>query len=456
MRLLPQQSTLSESLVQELELTVGLEMSILLCVSLIMHVGYCQVRVNKVVYALLHSNVTLKCQADTQEEIKQTTWEVKVDGTSKTFLTYRNDTGSIFQMSYGGRVRFKGDGYKDGSIQILSVTLADEGVFKCVFTTYPSGTIEGEIQLQIFVLPTVRQELQQDVRTPCINMVTECLVSSAKPAAEIQWITRGVNYTSKENITIHTNKTMSKRSQLYMMTTPDLYDHEVLCLVSQPNIPFEYQGNITVKVTLTNIQFPPQMVQIEVLKKKDELQLLCKSDGNPRPKYNWKRRDAERSNIIPLDTHEMTSSTLNFTDEYTDGLYICEAANDVGLNEGYIYMYQKTSSSRLRTGMLISVLGFFLIANMCMCYMIILRLLHLKNDKFFSKSQSFEEHSEEKPERKRSRKWRKTSDEELENIGDTGLQESKPEEDTWSKKLEQGPSEPTEMSESGEQTSQLL
>ncbi|XP_044140138.1 OX-2 membrane glycoprotein-like isoform X3 [Bufo gargarizans] len=352
MRLLPQQSTLSESLVQELELTVGLEMSILLCVSLIMHVGYCQVRVNKVVYALLHSNVTLKCQADTQEEIKQTTWEVKVDGTSKTFLTYRNDTGSIFQMSYGGRVRFKGDGYKDGSIQILSVTLADEGVFKCVFTTYPSGTIEGEIQLQIFV--------------------------------------------------------------------------------------------------------PPQMVQIEVLKKKDELQLLCKSDGNPRPKYNWKRRDAERSNIIPLDTHEMTSSTLNFTDEYTDGLYICEAANDVGLNEGYIYMYQKTSSSRLRTGMLISVLGFFLIANMCMCYMIILRLLHLKNDKFFSKSQSFEEHSEEKPERKRSRKWRKTSDEELENIGDTGLQESKPEEDTWSKKLEQGPSEPTEMSESGEQTSQLL
>ncbi|XP_075710769.1 nectin-1-like isoform X2 [Rhinoderma darwinii] len=315
-----------------------------------------RVRVHEVVYAWLNLHVTLECRIDTKEEIDQITWEMQRNGTSRTFLTYSNSTGPIYQMPYRHRVTFKGDGYKDGSIRIFNVTLADEGIFKCAFSRFPSGTVEGKISLEVFVLPTVRQELKQDVSTPCVNMVTECLVSSAKPPAEIQWITYGINYTSKDFTIIHSNKTMSRRSQLYMTSTPELYGRQVLCLVYQPKIPFEYQENITINDTLTNIQFPPQMVQIEVLKNDEKpVQLLCKSDANPRPKYNWKRKNKEENKVMPLDMYQGTSATLNITDTVKDGLYICEASNTVGINTGYFYLYISKSSARYHLGIFVSM-----------------------------------------------------------------------------------------------------
>ncbi|CAN2391548.1 CD80-like C2-set immunoglobulin domain, partial [Pristimantis euphronides] len=246
-------------------------MSSLLRMSFILHVASCQVRVKESVYTWLDSTATLDCRADTEEEVKQVTWEVQMHGTSVTFLTYRNDTGSIYQMPYGQRAKFKGDGNKDGSIQILNITLDDEGIFKCVFTTFPSGTIEGRIHLQVMVLPTVKQELTQDVRSACVNKVAECSASSAKPAVEIQWITYGINYTSTEETETHSNGTTSKRSQLKVMSTPELYGQDVCCLVYQPNIPFEYQRNITANNTLTNIQCRCELTSMNFLVVSEEL-----------------------------------------------------------------------------------------------------------------------------------------------------------------------------------------
>ncbi|XP_069800686.1 nectin-3-like protein isoform X2 [Dendropsophus ebraccatus] len=312
-------------------------------------------RVPNVVYARLGSPETLECHTDTKEEIKQITWEMQaMGGASVTFLTYRTDTGPIYQDTYGQRVRYKGVGNKDGSIEIYNVTLADEGVYKCVFTTFPSGNTEKTIQLQVLVLPSVRQELIQDVRTPCRNMVVECLASLAKPPAEIQWITHGINYTSIEDNITHSNGTVSTRSQLYMMTTPEIYRREIFCLAYQPKIPFQHQRNITINVTLTNIQFPPQTVQIEVLKNDEEaLQLLCKSKANPSPNYQWRREDTvKETKATPSDPTAITSATLNITSE--DGVYICETSNSLGVNRGYIYLYKSKSSPHCHFGLLIS------------------------------------------------------------------------------------------------------
>ncbi|XP_075710772.1 OX-2 membrane glycoprotein-like isoform X5 [Rhinoderma darwinii] len=227
-------------------------MSALLFVSFILQVGYCQVRVHEVVYAWLNLHVTLECRIDTKEEIDQITWEMQRNGTSRTFLTYSNSTGPIYQMPYRHRVTFKGDGYKDGSIRIFNVTLADEGIFKCAFSRFPSGTVEGKISLEVFV--------------------------------------------------------------------------------------------------------PPQMVQIEVLKNDEKpVQLLCKSDANPRPKYNWKRKNKEENKVMPLDMYQGTSATLNITDTVKDGLYICEASNTVGINTGYFYLYISKSSARYHLGIFVSM-----------------------------------------------------------------------------------------------------
>ncbi|XP_073524643.1 nectin-1-like isoform X2 [Phyllobates terribilis] len=334
----------------------------LLVLSLSLQAGLCQVRVPGMVYAWLESQMTLDCRADTKEEIKQVTWEKQGSGASVTVLTYRNDTGPKYHMLYENRVRFKGSGYKEGSIEIFNVSLLDEGVFKCVFTTFPSGTMEGRIQLQVLVLPTVKQALKKDFITPCLNLVAECFVSSAKPAAEIKWITNGIHYTSKEENITHSNGTISKRSELYMTTTPDLFGRQVFCLVFQPKIPFEFQNNITINVTLTNIQFPPQTVHIEVLKNDQEvLQLLCTSDGNPRAEFIWKRSD-KSEDFLPVP-----SRILNFNVTPADGLYICEAANALGINRGFFYIYTSKGNLYPIFISILVILGILLL--LCVCYL---------------------------------------------------------------------------------------
>ncbi|KAM4047917.1 nectin-3-like protein isoform 4-T5 [Anomaloglossus baeobatrachus] len=349
------------------------QLLLLYFVSTLLQFGGCQVRVPKLVYAWLESQVTLDCRADTKEEIKQITWEIEGVGTWITFLTYRNDTGPKYHTSYGNRVRFTGNGYKDGSIQILNVSLADQGVFKCVFTTFPSGTIEGKIQFQVSVLPTVRQELNKDIITPCVNLVAECLAISAKPAAEIQWITNGINFTSNEDSIVQSNGTMNKRSQLFMTSTSALFGHQVLCLVYQPEIPVQYQENITVNVTLTNIQFPPQMVQIEVLKNDQEVrQLYCKSEANPRAEYIWKRKNKQKGeDLLPG-----ASAVLNATD---DGLYICEATNALGKNRGFFYIHTTKDSIRYPIGFFSSVvLILALLLLLFVCYTKRSRAIHAR------------------------------------------------------------------------------
>lgn len=211
-----------------------------------------------------------------------------------------------------------------------------------------------------------------------------------------------------------------------MRSTAELYNREVLCLVYQPKIPFGQQKNISIDGTLTNIHFPPQMVQIEVLKNDEEpMQLLCRSEANPGPTYKWKRGDNEEST---LDMSRVTAETLNFPHGEGDGLYICEAANALGVNRGYIYMYSSKGSYRCRLGIVISTIIVGCIVILIVCYILKSRLL--KNQEHqapFSKQSSIENPGAEKSER---------------------------EEDTRSEKPARSPVESTKTSESAEQTLQ--
>ncbi|XP_073433250.1 nectin-1-like isoform X6 [Dendrobates tinctorius] len=219
------------------------------------------------------------------------------------------------------------------------------------------------------VLPTVKQVLNKDLITPCVNLVAECLVSLAKPAAEIQWITNGIHYTSEEDSITHSNGMMSKMSRLYMTTTPDLFGRQIFCLVYQPRIPFNFQDNITTNVSLTNIQFPPQMVHIEVFKNDQEVQhLLCKSDANPRAEFIWKRSDNRSEDFLSVP-----SAVLNFSAMPGDGMYICEASNALGINRGFFYKYTSKGSDHSHLGILIAFSIVGLLSLLGACYMILHR-----------------------------------------------------------------------------------
>ncbi|XP_072254464.1 nectin-1-like [Pyxicephalus adspersus] len=301
------------------------------------------VQVDVKIFALLNSDVILKCRAKTTDFITQVTWKRNVDGQNVDFLVYSSRSGLHKQTHFAEqRVEFLGNKQDDGSIKILNATLADEGVYTCIFTIFPSGAQFAETSLEIGVQPAVSWRLKKVIVNPDPIVVAECVADSAKPMAVIEWITGGINYTAQENYTQHHNGTVSTRNMLIMTPTPQLSGQEVSCFIYQPGLPATEKKNSTLKFNLTNIQYAPQDVYVEVQRKTDRsLQLECHSKSNPAAQYTWRRPNGSIMN----GNADLKPWILSLSKQDTHNLYICEAENVWGVNTGNIYFYESTDAS---------------------------------------------------------------------------------------------------------------
>ncbi|XP_063812791.1 nectin-1-like [Pseudophryne corroboree] len=346
-----------------------------------------QVTVNSKVSAWLGSDVTLKCTARTRDTVTQITWQRKIRGKTEDFLTYNEGSEPRRLTPFAQRVKLLSNESVDGSISIQNVTLPDEGTYVCIFTIFPAGATEAEIALQVWVAPAVRVELKPVNASQYPDTVAECLVSSAKPAAMINWNTSGIEYRSAENTTRQSNGTVNSRSELYMTPTPALYGQEVACHVYQPDVTFTEQRNVTVRVTLTNIQYAPLTVRTEVHRSDGGLlQLACQCKAIPPATYMWRRGN---ESIVAGSIRDFQSGTLNLSeadDADVNGLYICEAANIIGVNIGSVYLYRE--SRRCRELLL---LPFFFLFFIILSIVVGIWLLYRKHAR-----ESYETYTEQK------------------------------------------------------------
>ncbi|XP_041437366.1 nectin-1-like [Xenopus laevis] len=318
------------------------------------------------VKAKLGSDIKLFCKVKTLELISQVTWQRKLSPNNENFLTYSKGEEPLHLTPFGERVRFLGNGDLGGSILIPNVTLTDEGTYLCIYTTFPSGTNEGEIQLSIWVEPSVEVQLNPVLSGPNPDVIAECVAFASKPAANISWNTYGLLYTSKEIPTQHPNGTVTIRSQLWMVPSPGLNGHQATCLVSLPDQIFEKYTN----VSITNIQYAPQTVHVTVQRvKEDPPSIECWADGNPPATYTWSRENGS----IPNDVAQVMGNTLHFSRGNTDynGLYVCEATNSIGRNSHSVYLYKYSGAiPHCYTGLCIAVsllAVLVIIAAVCYC-----------------------------------------------------------------------------------------
>ncbi|OCT93665.1 hypothetical protein XELAEV_18011340mg [Xenopus laevis] len=292
------------------------------------------------VKAKLGSDIKLFCKVKTLELISQVTWQRKLSPNNENFLTYSKGEEPLHLTPFGERVRFLGNGDLGGSILIPNVTLTDEGTYLCIYTTFPSGTNEGEIQLSIWVEPSVEVQLNPVLLGPNPAVIAECVAFASKPAANISWNTYGLLYTSKEIPTQHPNGTVTIRSQLWMVPSPGLNGHQATCLVSLLDQNFEKYVNFSI----TNIHYAPQAVHIKVHREeRDPLYIECLAGGNPPLTYTWNRENGS----IPNDVAQVMGNTLHFSRGNTDynGLYVCEATNSIGRNSHSVYLYKYSGAA---------------------------------------------------------------------------------------------------------------
>lgn len=89
---------------------------------------------------------------ETDEDLGQVTWQKRTRQIPENhnFLVIIPPQDVRHVDGLGDRVRFTGDlTKKTGSIQLLNVSLQDEGVYTCIFTVFPSGPHQTEIRLNV-------------------------------------------------------------------------------------------------------------------------------------------------------------------------------------------------------------------------------------------------------------------------------------------------------------------
>uniref|UniRef100_A0A5F8GE64 Ig-like domain-containing protein n=1 Tax=Monodelphis domestica TaxID=13616 RepID=A0A5F8GE64_MONDO len=98
------------------------------------------------VTSILGENVTLSCQLPTDKEVLQVTWQ-KEGLTTTNMATYSTKHGPRLLGSYHEHVRVTQSDLNSSAITLDFVTLEDEGCYRCIFSIFPIGAVQGRMCL---------------------------------------------------------------------------------------------------------------------------------------------------------------------------------------------------------------------------------------------------------------------------------------------------------------------
>uniref|UniRef100_A0A3B3S7Q5 Ig-like domain-containing protein n=1 Tax=Paramormyrops kingsleyae TaxID=1676925 RepID=A0A3B3S7Q5_9TELE len=112
-------------------------------------------------------SANLHCELiETDDALEQVSWQKRTREIPENinFLVIIPPEDVRHVNGLGHRVRFIGNlTKKTGSIQLLDVSLQDEGVYTCIFTVFPSGPHQTEIRLN------VRGKFGRNTKAPTTN-----------------------------------------------------------------------------------------------------------------------------------------------------------------------------------------------------------------------------------------------------------------------------------------------
>lgn len=109
-----------------------------------------QVTNRKVQSVQAGGNVTFSCRSVTKEDVIQVTWQKETDGTEDNIATYSTINGQKIAKAYVNHVSFAHSELQASAISLHGVTLQDEGCYKCIFNTFPSGAVTGRMCLKVY------------------------------------------------------------------------------------------------------------------------------------------------------------------------------------------------------------------------------------------------------------------------------------------------------------------
>uniref|UniRef100_A0A674G7F7 OX-2 membrane glycoprotein-like n=1 Tax=Taeniopygia guttata TaxID=59729 RepID=A0A674G7F7_TAEGU len=113
----------------------------------------------------------------------QVTWQKETAGAEDNIATYSTINGQKIAKAYVSHVSFAHSELQASAISLHGVTLQDEGCYKCIFNTFPSGAVTGRMCLKVYGKLIPNPDKAEDSE----KMVGMSCSATGKPAPKITW-----------------------------------------------------------------------------------------------------------------------------------------------------------------------------------------------------------------------------------------------------------------------------
>ncbi|NWR66870.1 OX2G protein, partial [Bucorvus abyssinicus] len=203
--------------------------------------GSVQVMHRKVQSVRAGENVTFSCQAVTKEDVLQVTWQRETDGAEDNIATYSAMNGQKIARGYVGHVSFAHSELQASAISLHGATLQDEGCYKCIFNTFPSGAVTGRMCLKVYAIsdPKVEAKLipSSDKAEDSEKEVRMSCSATGKPAPKITWHLPSILQQKPREYHIKlSNQTVTVISNFTHAHSKILQEQPIACVIQHPSL----------------------------------------------------------------------------------------------------------------------------------------------------------------------------------------------------------------------------
>ncbi|XP_064266584.1 OX-2 membrane glycoprotein-like isoform X3 [Passer domesticus] len=200
-----------------------------------------QVMNRKVQSVQAGGNVTFSCRSVTKEDVIQVTWQKEMDGAEDNIATYSRMNGQKIAKAYVSHMSFAHSELQASAISLHGVTLQDEGCYKCIFNTFPSGAVTGRTCLKVYAISDPRVETKL-ISTPgkaedSEKMVGMSCSATGKPAPKITWHLPSILQQKPREYHIKfSNQTVTVISNFTHTHSKILQEYPITCMIQHPSL----------------------------------------------------------------------------------------------------------------------------------------------------------------------------------------------------------------------------
>ncbi|CAM5080225.1 unnamed protein product [Natator depressus] len=202
-----------------------------------LNAGSLQVVHRKVQTSKTGENVTFQCQLVMDHEVLQVTWQ-KASGEGKgNIATYSRINGHRILGNYSSRVNFTQSELTVSAITVRAVTLQDEGCYKCIFNTFPMGSITGRTCLKVYAIsePILEAKLVSSPDNGEEEVLEISCSVTGKPAPMISWnLSHHLQQEPGQYLINHSDQTVTVISNFTHVPSRIHWENPAGCVIQHP------------------------------------------------------------------------------------------------------------------------------------------------------------------------------------------------------------------------------